>query len=132
MKTASARPNLRHNQRADVDMEVQVCTTSGDQCSCATANLSRSGLLLKCDMATVSQLLPHQRPPVPGEWIEVTTRFSVPVVASQKVAVEAQGHIVHLRRVSRDEFHLGIQFKAIENNGYDYVDRYVSRLLGSH
>ena len=45
------------------------------------------------------------------------------------VAVVAEGNIVHMRRVARDEFHLGIRFCEFEGNGFDYVDRYVAKLL---
>jgi hypothetical protein len=53
----------------------------------------------------------------------------VPVVATQPVSIIADGNIVHMRRIARDEFQLGIQFAEFEGNGFDYVDRYVSKLL---
>lgn len=131
MRASSSKPNLRNQQRVDVALEVVVSNPAGEELSCEAANLSRTGVMLRCDPSTVQTLLPGQAPPAPGQWIEVSTRFSVPVVATQKVSVRAVGHIVHLRRVSRNEFHLGVQFTEFEDNGFDYVDQYVSRLLAS-
>jgi len=51
------------------------------------------------------------------------------VVATQPVSIIADGNIVHMRRIARDEFQLGIQFAEFEGNGFDYVDRYVAKLL---
>lgn len=131
MKTVSARPNLRNQQRVDVATDVTVEKADGCCLTCKVSNLSRAGIMIQCCRETVRQLIPGERVPAPGNWIDVSLRFSVPVVASQPVVVEASGHIVHMRRVARDEFQLGIQFAEFEGNGYDYVDRYVSKLLAT-
>ncbi|WP_336366284.1 PilZ domain-containing protein [Marinobacter sp. C2H3] len=129
MKNLAAKPNLRNQQRVDVATDITIEKPDGESLTCAVANLSRSGVMISCNMQTVRQLLPRQAAPVPGQWIPVRTRFSVPVLPTQPVAIVADGNIVHLRRVARDEFHVGIQFAEFEGNGFDYVDRYVSTLL---
>lgn len=131
MKPASSKPNLRNQQRVDVELEVQLKSPAGEELNCRAANLSRAGLMISCDMEAVRKLLPNQTAPAPGKWVEITTRFAVPVVATQTVSVQAEGHIVHLRRVSRNEFHLGVHFTGFEGNGYEYLDQYVARLLSS-
>lgn len=131
MKPASTKPNLRDQQRADVTIEVTVKKPNGDSLSCTASNLSRAGIMLLCDFETVKQLIPNQTTPAPGDWIYVTTRFAIPVVAAQTVSVAADGHIVHLRRIARDQFQVGVQFIEFENNGFNYVDQYVSKLLSA-
>ncbi|MDX1756745.1 MAG: PilZ domain-containing protein [Marinobacter sp.] len=131
MRASSSKPNLRNQQRVDVELEVTVSNPAGEELRCEAANLSRTGVMLRCNLETVRQLIPGQTAPAPGQWIQVSTRFAVPVVAAQTVSVCADGHIVHLRRVSRDEFHLGVQFSEFRDNGYDYLDQYVSRLLAT-
>lgn len=131
MKASPTKPNLRNQQRVDVGLSVLVSNPAGDELQCQAANVSRTGIMLRCGLDAVRQLIPGQVTPAPGQWIQVSTRFAVPVVASQSVSIRVHGHIVHLRRVSRDEFHLGIQFNDFEDNGYDYLDQYVSRLLAS-
>ena len=85
--------------------------------------------MISCNQEAVKTLIPDQQNPAPGNWVSVKTRFSVPVIAKQPVSITAEGHIVHMRRIARNEFHIGIQFTEFENNGYEYLDRYVSKLL---
>jgi len=129
MKTTTAKPNLRNQQRVDVSADITIEKPDGECLTCSVANLSRSGVMISCCEKAVKQLIPGRKAPAPGDWIPVKTRFSVPVLPTQPVSVIADGSIVNMRRVARDEFHLGIQFAEFEGNGYDYLDRYVSKLL---
>ncbi|MBN7771178.1 PilZ domain-containing protein [Marinobacter daepoensis] len=129
MKPLAAKPNLRNQQRVDVSTDITIEKTDGCSLTCQVSNLSRSGIMISCSQEMVRQLVPGLKTPAPGNWIGVTTRFSVPVIASQPVTVLADGNIVHMRRIARDEFQIGIQFCEFEGNGFDYVDRYVARLL---
>lgn len=129
MKPVSSKPNLRDQQRVEASLDVIVNRPEGPDIACRCTNLSRAGMMVACDSATVKDLVPGLRSPAPGELIEVGARFSLPVVASQNVSVNAEGLVVHLRRVARDTFHVGIQFSRFEGNGHDYVSQYVSRQL---
>ena len=131
MKTVAVKSNLRNQQRVDVSTQVTIERHDGCCLDCTISNLSRTGLMISCSQELVKELVPGQKAPVPGSWIPVKARFSVPVVATQPVAVIADGNIVHMRRIARDEYQVGIQFAEFEGNGYDYVDRYVSTLLSS-
>ncbi|MDI9244910.1 PilZ domain-containing protein [Marinobacter sp. CHS3-4] len=131
MKNVVAKPNLRNQQRVDVATEVTVEKTDGSSLVCSVSNISRTGLMIACGQDEVRELIPNQQTPAPGAWIDVKASFSVPVVAAQPVIVVTHGHIVHMRRISRDEFQIGIQFADFEGNGFDYVDNYVSKLLAA-
>src|SRR5690554_175931 len=129
MKAVTVKPNLRNQQRVDVVSDIVIEKPDGCQLTCKISNLSRTGVMVFCNQDVAGQLIPRLRAPSPGNWIDVQARFSVPVVATQPVSILAKGHIVHLRRMARDEFQLGIQFADFEGNGFDYVDRYVRKLL---
>lgn len=129
MIAAQAKPNLRNQQRADVVSDIVIEKPDGCRLTCKIANLSRTGLMLSCDQETVGQLVPRLKVPGPGNLIVVKTHFCVPVIETSPVSVVASGNIVHLRRMARDEFYLGIQFAGFEGNGFDYVDTYVRKLL---
>src|SRR5690554_158451 len=126
------KENLRNQQRVDVSAAITLQTSDGTPVECRIANLSRSGVMITCCRETARQLLPTLVPPAPGQSPEVVARFSVPVTAMQPVTVVAGGHIIHMRRVSRDEYQLGIRFSAFEGNGFKYIDGYVARLLAGH
>lgn len=129
MKAATIKPNLRNQQRVDIVSDIVIEKPDGCQLTCKISNLSRTGVMVCCNQKTADQLIPRLQAPTSGNWIDVKAHFSVPVVATQPVSIFATGHIVHLRRMARDEFQLGIQFEDFEGNGFDYVDRYVRKLL---
>ncbi|MFN2361504.1 MAG: PilZ domain-containing protein [Marinobacter sp.] len=129
MKPVAAKPNLRNQQRVDVATEVRIEKSDGCRLTCEVSNISRTGIMVLCCQEAVKNLVPRQKTPAPGNWISVTATFSVPVVAQQPVSVVTTGHIVHMRRIARDQFQLGIQFAEFEGNGFDYVNNYVSKLL---
>ncbi|HET8849143.1 MAG TPA: PilZ domain-containing protein [Marinobacter sp.] len=129
MKPFAAKPNLRNQQRVEVSTEITIEKTDGGCLTCRVSNMSRTGVMVACDKTTASKLVPGMRPPAPGKWISVKARFAVPVLPTQPVIILADGNIVHIRRIARDEFQIGIQFSEFEGNGFDYVDRYVSTLL---
>lgn len=129
MKPLATKSNLRNQQRVGVATDITIEKADGCCLTCQVSNLSRSGVMIACDQETVKQLVPGMRAPSPGHWIEVKTRFTVPVLPAQPVTVLADGNIVHMRRIAKDEFQIGIQFSEFEGNGFDYVDRYVAKLL---
>lgn len=129
VKPRSNAPCLRDQQRVDASLAVQVHRPGQTPIECLMTNLSRSGMMLSCDSQTVKHLVPSGRPPAPGDWIDVSAQFEVPVINKQSVMISAKCHLAHLRRVSRNEFQLGIRFVDFEGRGFDYVDQYVHRLL---
>ena len=131
LKNLVVKPNLRNQQRVDVATEVRIEKPDGSSLVCFVSNISRTGLMINCDQNEVRTLIPAQRAPAPGAWIEVKASFAVPVVAGQPVSIVAHGHIVHMRRISRNEFQIGVQFAEFEGNGFQYVDNYVSKLLSA-
>ncbi|WP_339800385.1 PilZ domain-containing protein [uncultured Marinobacter sp.] len=129
VKPRSSAPCLRDQQRVDASLSVQVHRPGQSPIECLMTNLSRSGMMVSCDAETIDRLVPSRRPPAPGDWIDVSARFEVPVISKQSVLVSATCHLAHLRRVSRNEFQLGIRFVDFQGRGFDYVDQYVHRLL---
>jgi molybdopterin-binding protein len=131
IKNLVAKPNLRNQQRVDVATEVDIEKPDGSSLVCSVSNISRTGLMISCGQEEVRALIPNQQTPAPGTWIEVKASFSVPVKASQPVSVVAHGHIVHMRRISRNEFQIGVQFAEFDGNGFEHVNNYVSKLLAN-
>ncbi|HTN34536.1 MAG TPA: PilZ domain-containing protein [Marinobacter sp.] len=131
MKPAAVKTNLRNQQRAEVSSDITIEKSDGRRITCTISNISRTGVMISCNRELVKALIPNQRAPAPGNWIEVKAYFLVPVVATQPVAIVADGNIVHMRRIARDEFQVGIKFSGFEDNGFDYIDRYVGKLLAN-
>lgn len=131
IKNIVAKPNLRNQQRVDVAIEVTVEKPDGSSLVCSVSNISRTGLMILCGRDKFKDLIPGQQTPAPGTWIEVKALFSVPVVDNEPVSVVAHGHIVHMRRISRNQYQIGIQFVEFDGNGFAQVDQYVRKLLSA-
>ncbi|TGN40025.1 PilZ domain-containing protein [Marinobacter confluentis] len=130
-KNLVVKSNLRNQQRVDVATEARIEKPDGSSLVCSVSNISRTGLMISCGQEQVRELIPGQQTPAPGTWIDVKATFPVPVVAGQPVSVVANGHIVYMRRISRNEFQIGVQFAEFDGNGFEYVDNYVSKLLAA-
>ncbi|MBS3804921.1 MAG: PilZ domain-containing protein [Oleiphilaceae bacterium] len=129
MNAVSAKPNLRNQQRVDADLEVSISRSDRMTITCRCTNLSRAGMTLACDELVAQQLLPDEKSPAPGEWVKVAARFSLPLADSTLANVYGEGVLIHLRRVNRETFHVGIQFCSFEGAGHDYVDQFVTQKL---
>lgn len=129
VKPRTNEPCLRDQQRVDVTLATDLNRPGQPVVLCQMSNLSRSGMMITCNGQILDKLLPSRRPPAPGDWIDVSARFEVPVISKQSVVVSAKCHLAHLRRIARDTFQLGIRFVDFEGRGFDYVDQYVHRLL---
>ncbi|MDG5499277.1 PilZ domain-containing protein [Marinobacter sp. BGYM27] len=129
IKSMAGKNNLRQQQRVSTNIEVTVCNPNGNQLVCHTANLSRAGMLVECDSDHVRDILPGNSPIAPKKAVALDVKFAVPVVSVQSVNIEASCEIIHVRRVSKNRFQLGLQFTGFNGNGHDYVDQYVSRQL---
>ncbi|MEQ5834578.1 PilZ domain-containing protein [Marinobacter sp. NFXS9] len=129
LKTMGGKPNLRQQQRISTRLSVTVTNEEGNSLTCQTANLSRAGMMVECESDRIDALISDRRTIAPKDPVALDVHFSVPVVTVQSVNVAARCHVVHLRRISRKLFHLGLQFSHFEGNGHDYVDQFVSRKL---
>ena len=128
MNESSTKKNLRHYTRVPAQLEATVFkidATSAGGITIAIDNLSRAGLMLSCDNATLNQILPNTPAIIPRQPLQFSVEFAVPVVATQSVIIKATCNVIYTRRTSRDSFQVGIEFESVENNGYSYIDQYI-------
>jgi len=128
MKLTSTQPNLRDQQRVYVAAKIVIERPDGCRCNCTTTNLSRTGVMISCDLLTANQLTQGNRALAPGNRMPVKAHFSVPLQPAQPIIVAA-GNIVHFRRIAQNQFQFGIQFEEFEGGGSACVDLYVRSLL---
>lgn len=129
VKPRTSEPCLRDQQRVEVRIQADINRPGQPAVSCRISNLSRAGMMITCTGRVLDQLLPSRRPPAPGDWLDASACFEVPVLDEQTARIRARCHLAHLRRVARDEFQLGLRFVDFEGRGFDYVDRYIHRAL---
>ena len=125
MDTGSTKKNLRHYTRIRAQLEASVLKDEKTAVTADIANLSRAGMMLACDNATLNEMLPNTTAIIPRKPVQLTVQFTVPVVATHTVMIKALCNIVYTRRLSRDSFQVGLEFDSVENNGYSYIDQYI-------
>jgi len=128
MNESSTKKNLRHYTRIPAQLEATVFKTetkADNSITIAIANLSRAGLMLACDNATLNEILPNTPAIIPRQPVQLTVEFAIPVVATQTVMIKTKCNVIYTRRISRDSFQVGIEFESVENNGYSYIDQYI-------
>jgi hypothetical protein len=125
MNESSTKKNLRYYTRIPAQLEATIFQQDSDNITISVANLSRAGLMLACDRATLNKILPNTTAIIPREPIQFNVEFAVPVIAIQSVAIKAKCNVIYTRRMSRDSFQVGIEFESVENNGYSYIDQYI-------
>lgn len=126
--TATAKPpmkrNLRHHLRVPVQMTTTLQTPQGDELMVRMANLSRQGMMLSCDQAALNLL--HPRPgSLPQNPVTVQARFTLPGMRAGTVQIEALCGVSYVRRLSRDHFHVGLEFKYLDEQLVPHLEHYI-------
>ena len=128
MNESSTKKNLRYYTRIKAQLEATVFTveTKADKgITIAITNLSRAGLMLSCNNATLNTILPNTPTIIPKRPLQITIEFAIPVIATQPVIIKTKCNVIYTRRISHDSFQIGIEFESVENNGYSYIDQYI-------
>ena len=128
MNESSTKKNLRYYTRIPAKLEATVFKADAKADSgitMAISNLSRAGLMLSCNNATLNEILPNTPSIIPRKPVQLTLEFAITVIATQSVMIKTKCNVIYTRRLSRDSFQVGIEFESVENNGYSYIDQYI-------
>ncbi|OZG70562.1 PilZ domain-containing protein [Hahella sp. CCB-MM4] len=118
--------NLRHHFRVPADFIAHLRTNNGDQLEADIVNVSRAGLMISCDRATLELLMPNALSFAPLQPGCVTVDFSLPLDEEGLVALSMEMLMVYTRRLSRDVFTIGLQFKHPTSQQSDVLNTYVN------
>ena len=114
----------RQYPRIPTDLPLEVRTGDGEVVRVAARNLSCGGLEMSCDRWCADRLLPPGHQAFPGQPIKVQLAFQLPAgEGSRGVAVAAE--VVDSRRLSQNEYRVGLHFTTFEGDGEALVERFV-------
>lgn len=117
--------NLRHHIRVPIRVSATVQTRNGQQVSTEVANISRTGVMLACDRQSLELIHPKGMTANPGSPLETTVAFTIPSQIGGKVAINSRCHIIYARRLSRDLFHIGLEFLNLEEHLVPHLEHYI-------
>ncbi len=115
----------RHYPRVATDLPLEVLTEGGETARGTICNLSMGGVEISCDRGCADRILPSGHQAFPGQPIRAQLRLQLPAADGAVTAVQASGEIVVSRRMSQDEFRVGIHFLNFDGDGEQAVERYV-------
>ena len=123
--TMTLKRNLRHHLRVPIRVPATVQTREGQPVSAEVANISRAGVMLECDRQTLELIHPKAMTANPGSPLETALAFTIPSQTGGKVAINCTCHIIYARRLSRDVFHVGLEFKDLEEHLAPHLEHYI-------
>jgi len=132
MQTSVATPsmttpkrNLRHHLRVPAKMPATLETQTGTTLSADIANLSRTGLLLACDRETLESIHAKDTPFSPNRHVPLLVRFTLNSDITGNLTLNIQCGVVHVRRLSREQYHVGVEFKHLDENLVPVLEGYI-------
>lgn len=129
MKTAMQR-NLRYHLRIPADFIAHLFTGDGQTVETPINNISRAGLMLSCTRATLEDLVPNGAALSPLKAIHVRVDFSLPLEQEGLVAMSQQMEIIYTRRLSKDEYAIGLEFRQLGLQQRLILEQYIKENKG--
>lgn len=121
--------NLRYHNRINTQFDASMKSPQGETLTGTIANLSRAGLMIECDRQTIEDLIPNNNPVSPKTPVSLEVDFKLWSASSQYESLTAICNIIHVRRISRETYQVGMEFDHFPNDDYEKVTHYVDQKL---
>lgn len=112
----------RYLSKLDIDIVLQDGTILGVQ----TLNISLNGLQFTCEGYIANEIEPRGIQNHPLDHLQVNVIATLPVDDEQKLYAICQ--VVTARRLSQEEYQLGLEFIDFEKNSDKVLQRYIDKL----
>ncbi|MGD8378446.1 MAG: PilZ domain-containing protein [Gammaproteobacteria bacterium] len=119
----------RDYDRIETEHSVKIVEREGTEFPAIAADISLTGMQLLCDRPTAYRIAPKGHESTPDEEVEVHVRASLPMRDGSRAKVGVYCELVKIRRVSEDEYRLGLRYRRFENRSYDEIERWVDDWL---
>ncbi|MEJ2347558.1 MAG: PilZ domain-containing protein [Gammaproteobacteria bacterium] len=116
--------NGRQYPRLAVNFPLEIRTEDEMVYHATVCNLSLGGIEFSCDNVTAGEVLPPGHQAFPGQPIAVRVRFSLAEPGAAAEVLDVHGEIVVSRRLSQNEYRVGLRFSGFEANGLEILERY--------
>ncbi|RMF18844.1 MAG: PilZ domain-containing protein [Gammaproteobacteria bacterium] len=121
--------NLRHHLRIEAAFPATLMTEDGQACECEIVNLSRTGIMVACDRATLETLMPSKQREslfAPLNPVTVDACFELTLSTTGRTQLNCGCHIIHTRRLARDVFHVGLEFVRLEPRDRLRIEQFIA------
>ena len=97
----------------------------GEVIHAMTVNLSPAGIQISCDRVTVNSVLPVSQRRLPKRTREVVVRLRFPESSGMPDVIDTRCAAVFSRRVSENEYRIGLRFLGFEGEDYQKLEHYL-------
>jgi c-di-GMP-binding flagellar brake protein YcgR len=117
----------RRTQRYIVNLPVDIVLQDGSVLPVITSNMSRTGLQFRCDSWVADEIEPRGIQNHPLDAIRVKAITDFPDMGKYKSRLYARCRIVVARRLSQEEYLIGLEFVDFENGSERLLERFINR-----
>lgn len=107
-------------------LDIDIILDGGSILAATTTNISTHGLEFKCDGFIANEIEPRGIQNHPLDHIKIKVVSTLPMDDEQKLYAICK--IISARRLSQEEYMLGLEFIDFENNSDKVLQRYVGQL----
>ena len=116
----------RQGYRYPVQFQVDLVLANGTILPVETSNISDNGLQFRCDSWLADEIEPRGIQVHPLDPIQIKVVAKLPVSGKKKLY--ARCRIAVARRLSQDEYELGLEFIDFEQGSEKELNRYIEKL----
>ena len=121
----------REYPRVNVKLPLEIVRSGGEVLPAVVLNISRAGMQVGCDWATMIRIVPQTHRVAAAEDLELPVRVTLSFQAEPQATLHALCRVVSARRVSQDQYHVGLQYVSIEADGDAILERYIAERVAN-
>jgi len=114
-----------------VRASVVVTTEDGVRIKVVAVDMSSDGVGVECNIKQRNMITPGGSFVRDGRPVSVLIDLGLPDTDDQLFSIVARCHVIFSRRLSSDQCKIGLRYVDIENNGHEWLVRFIRKTLGS-
>jgi hypothetical protein len=116
--------NLRYYSRVPSAFDIRFFTKANTTIDAKIQNISRAGLMVEVNHATLNQLIPNIPIVSPKHPIMIIAEFSLDK-EMQSPLIHVNCDVMYARRLSRDLFQLGMSFRSLKKKDAEALNSFI-------
>lgn len=117
--------------RVPVEQYVHVLEGDNSDFPALATDISLTGMQLLCDEPTANRIVPNAQLATRDQFGHIHVRMRLPRRhrPDEDLMVEARCRVMAVRRVSRDEFRIGLEYAEFQGQSYEQLETFVDDWL---
>lgn len=124
-------PNVekRHYPRVNANIDAEIDCGDGFKINAVVLDTSSTGLKLQCNSIEREILTPRGEWTRDGKPIHLIVNLKIPRINKETATVRVRCSVTYSRRVAADCYHIGMQYKGLDQDGILILGEFIDRRL---